>query len=202
MNETKRTIIIGCGGHSRSVTDIILLNDPKTVLVYVDDNARKNEMLYGFKVLKELDIGENECFVALGDNARRKSKMMELCSKNIISVISVNAHIGFSATIGRGCFVGSFCHLGPETSIGEGTIVNTASVVEHEVQIGNYCHVGPNATISGRCKVGDLVFVGVGATIKDYVSVCSGVTVGAGATVVKDITEPGVYVGCPAKRIK
>jgi len=42
-------IIFGCGGHSRSVTDVILLNDPETLLVYVDDNARENETLYGFQ---------------------------------------------------------------------------------------------------------------------------------------------------------
>ncbi|ACH39584.1 MAG: hypothetical protein ACD_55C00099G0007 [uncultured bacterium] len=198
----RHLFILGCGGHSRSVTDVILRGDPDAVLVFVDENARENETLYGFEMTSNLADVQGPWFPAIGDNEKRKALMSRLDARDMVSVVSVNAHIGFKARIGRGCFVGHFCHVGPEAVIGEGTIVNTASVVEHEVQIGSYCHVGPNATVSGRCKIGDLVFVGVGATIKDYISICSGVVVGAGATVVRDITEPGVYVGCPAVRIK
>ncbi len=202
MELRRELIIFGCGGHSRSITDVILLNEPDTLLVYVDDNARENETLYGFEVVKSFPLADHPCFVAIGENTKRMAKMIELAKENIISIISAKAQIGYSAKIGRGCFVGNFCHVGPEALIGEGSILNTASVIEHEVHVGDYCHIGPNATISGRCKIGNLVFVGVGATIKDYVSVCSDVIIGAGATVVKDITESGVYVGCPAKKIK
>jgi UDP-N-acetylbacillosamine N-acetyltransferase len=202
MVQRQSVIVLGCGGHSRSVTDVMLLGDPEVSIVYVDDNAKENETLYGFAVAKEIPDTENPFFVAIGDNAKRKAKMLELSNSIIISVISIKAHVGFRAKIGRGCFVGNFCHLGPEVTIGEGTIVNTASVIEHEVQIGSYCHIGPNATISGRCKIGELVCVGVGATVKDYVSICSGAIIGAGAAVVGDITEAGVYAGCPAKRIR
>jgi serine acetyltransferase len=31
---------------------------------------------------------------------------------------------------------------------------------------------------------------------------CNDVTIGMGAVVVKDITEPGIYVGNPARRLK
>ncbi|MFD2270337.1 acyltransferase [Undibacterium arcticum] len=34
------------------------------------------------------------------------------------------------------------------------------------------------------------------------VTVCAGVVIGAGAVVTKDILEPGVYAGNPARRIK
>lgn len=202
MTKRNEIIIFGCGGHSRSVTDVILQNDPEVSLIYIDGNARENETLYGFEVVKKFPVADNPCFVAIGDNAKRMAKMIEIGSANIISVISAKAQVGFKSKIGRGCFVGNFCHVGPEAVIGEGTILNTASVIEHEVQIGDNCHIGPNATISGRCKIGNLVFVGVGATVKDYVSICSNVTIGAGATVVKDIGELGTYVGTPARKIK
>ena len=200
MKLLENIVIFGCGGHSRSVTDIILMENPEAKLLYVDENARDNETLYGFKVLKEWPILDQPCFVAIGDNIKRKAKLLEWSGKNLVSVVSTTARIGLQARIARGCFVGNFCHIGPEVVIGEGSIINTASVIEHEVQIGNYCHIGPNATISGRCKLGELVFVGVGASIKDHVSICSEVVIGAGVTIVKDITEAGTYVGCPAKK--
>jgi UDP-N-acetylbacillosamine N-acetyltransferase len=202
MESTRKVIIFGCGGHSRSVTDVILLGDPGSSLVYVDDNARDNETLYGFNVVRNYNhIADSACFVAIGDNTNRMLKTIELACCNIISVVSIKAQVGFRASIGHGCFLGNFCHVGPEATIGVGTILNTASIIEHEVQIGNYCHIGPNATISGRCKIGDLVFVGVSATVKDYINICSNVVIGAGATVVKDITEPGTYIGTPAVKI-
>ena len=202
MKRLEEIIVFGCGGHSRSVSDVILRENPTSKLVYVDPNAREHETLYGFRVFKDWPISDQPCFVAIGDNNKRKVKLLELDGKTIISVVSKTAQIGHEVRIGHGCFVGNFSHIGPEAAIGEGTIINTASVIEHEVQIGEYCHIAPNAAISGRSKLGDLVFVGTGAAIIDGISICSGVVVGAGAAVVKDITEPGLYVGCPARKIR
>ena len=38
------------------------------------------------------------------------------------------------------------------------------------------------------------------ACILGDVSICNDCTIGAGAIVIRDITEPGVYVGAPAKK--
>lgn len=202
MERYKELVIFGCGGHSRSVADIILASQPLVSLSFVDPYARENETIYGFPVIKEFVIGDSPVFIAIGDNAGRKEKIEELGDVNLISVISEKAHVGYKAIISAGCFVGNYCHIGPEAVIGKNTIINNAAVVEHEVKIGSHCHIGPNVTISGRCKIGDMVFVGVGSTVKDYVSICSNVIIGAGATVVKNISEPGTYVGCPVRKIK
>lgn len=194
-------VLFGCGGHSRSVADIILLNDPGARLLFVDENARENERILGFDLLREPPAGNFPFFLAIGDNGKRKRKYEEADRDHLISVIARTAHLGRGATVQPGCFLANFCHVGPEAVIGADTIINTAAIVEHEVKIGSHCHIGPNAAISGRCVIGDLTFVGVGATIKDYVKVCAGVMIGAGATVVADITEPGTYVGTPARRI-
>lgn len=198
----KRLLIYGCGGHSRSVADIVLLNDPAALLLFVDENAREGEQIYGFDLLKAAPTDGSPYFIAIGDNYKRQSKYAELGNSGLVPIISRTAHLGRQSMVGKGVFVGNFCHIGPEAVIGENTIINNAAIIEHEVLIGMHCHIGPNATISGRCRIGDLVFVGVGATIKDYINICSDVIIGAGTTVVKDIVEPGVYVGTPAQKIK
>jgi len=203
MSKMKSKIVIfGCGGHSRSVADVILRTSPHVSLIFVDGNAQEGEKIYGFKTCQNYQLTDESFFLAIGDNLSRKNKFEELGGKSPISIISDSAHKGHQSTIESGCFVGNFCHIGPEAIISKNTIINTAAVIEHEVIIGAHNHIGPNATISGRCKTGELVFVGVGATIKDSISICSNVMIGAGATIVKDITEPGTYVGTPARRIR
>ncbi len=203
MNESAGKIVIfGCGGHSRSVTDVLLSIRPQADVVFVDSNARPGEKLYGFDIRGEYELGDEQVFLAIGDNEARKRQLESIEGRNLISIIAASAHLGHRSTIEAGCFVGNFCHIGPESVIGRNTILNTAAIIEHEVRIGEHCHIGPNATVSGRGKIGDLVFVGVGATVKDYISICSNVVIGAGATVVSDIVEPGTYVGTPARRIK
>jgi acetyltransferase-like isoleucine patch superfamily enzyme len=49
--------------------------------------------------------------------------------------------------------------------------------------------------------LGDRVSIGTNATLLP-VSICNDVVVGAGAVVTRDITEPGVYAGNPARKIR
>ena len=113
----RKIVMFGCGGHSRSVTDIILLRNPQAELVFVDDNARVNEKIYEFNVYREYTLGGEYVFFAIGDNKSRKNKFAEIGENNLISIISPTAHLGFHSNIGKGCFVGNFCHIGPESVI-------------------------------------------------------------------------------------
>lgn len=186
--------IIGCGGHARSVADVILNNDPSVQIIFVDEEAREKEKIFGFPVVRSLPFKARNLFVAIGDNQKRQifSK-----GKNLISVISHTATISASAIIEKGCFIGEGAHIGPFAHIGTGTIVNTNAVVEHEVQIGSFCHLSSNSTVCGRTKIGNNVFLGAGATVIDKINICSNVIIGAGSTVVKNINLTGTYVGAP-----
>lgn len=49
---------------------------------------------------------------------------------------------------------------------------------------------------------GDNVVIGVGTIVVGPIKICDNVMVGAGSLVLKDITEPGVYVGNPLRKVK
>jgi len=49
--------------------------------------------------------------------------------------------------------------------------------------------------------LGDNVVIGTGSTVIGPVTICDNVIVGAMSLVNKDISEPGTYVGVPAKKI-
>ncbi len=192
--------LAGCGGHSRSVADVILFNDSSIQIIFVDENAREGETIYGFNVVSQVSsICDWGWVVAVGDNMKRKKIFESLCVDRIVSVISRDSYIGLNAKIGRGVFVAHSVHIGPSVEIGDNTVINTSAVIDHEVIIGAHCHIAPNSTISGRTVIGDNVFLGVGATVIDGIKICSDVVIGAGGVVVKDITIPGIYVGVPAR---
>lgn len=204
MLDGQTIILYGCGGHSRSVADVLLNNNPHINMIFVDKNAFQSESIYCFPVLLNIPLGlkNYKSFIAIGDNLKRKELHDNILHGKTITIISKKSHIGYNSRISDGCFVGNFCHIGPEVVIGKNTIINTGAIVEHETIIGEYCHIGPNSAISGRSRIGNFVFLGIGANIIDRVNICSHVTIGAGATVIKDIVEPGVYVGTPAKKVE
>ena len=204
--------ILGCGGHARSIADVILNNDINANFLFFDDNAKAEEYICEQRhpVLKLANNTEylkkaEKIFLGIGDNIARKEIAESLSCDlkcKISCLIDKNAHVGFMSEIGKGTFVASFAHIGPETKIGDGSIINTNAIVEHECCVGDYCHISVNSTICGRCHIGNNVFLGAGAVIKDYISICDNVTIGSGSVVIKDISESGIYVGNPAKRIK
>lgn len=86
--------------------------------------------------------------------------------------------------------------------IGKHLHMNLHSDIGHDCIIGDYVTLAPGARISGKCQIGNCVYIGTNAMIREGAKVCDNVTIGAGSVVLKDITEPGVYVGIPAKKIK
>jgi len=202
----KNVIIFGCGGHSRSVVDVLLSYQKDCNIFFIDENASLDERIFNFPVMKYYNLIDEVIFIALGNNFERKQRYDFLqnrkLDKNLINIISPLSYIGREVNIGLGCFIGNYCHIGPYATIGDNTVINHGASIDHEVIIGNHCHIGPNATISGRSKIGDLVFLGVGSTVVDKITICSNVTIGAGAVVVKDIMESGTYVGVPAVKVK
>lgn len=202
----KKLIILGFGGHARSVADVALANGYAS-LIFVDSNAAPNETFLGHPVIKTtemLDPSWREAFPASGDPKIRQAQcaFIESAGLTLVSLVSPRATIGAGATIKAGVFVGHHAHVGPMATIGHACIVNTSAVVEHESSTGDYSHVSVGAIVAGRSRIGNFSLLGAGATIIDGRIVADHVTIGAGAVVAKSIDEPGTYVGVPARKVK
>jgi sugar O-acyltransferase (sialic acid O-acetyltransferase NeuD family) len=202
----RRLIILGFGGHARSIADVALTCGYGS-LVFVDENAKPNENFLGHPVVKflpALDGMACDAISASGDNAKRESQCQEIKAQGLrlISLISPLASIGRGSIISEGCLIAHHSHVGPMASIGRGSIVNTGAIVEHESVVGDFSHISVKSVIAGRSKIGSFSMLGAGGVIIDGLSVGSHVVLGAGAVVCKAITEPGVYVGIPASKLK
>lgn len=197
--------ILGFGGHARSVADVALSLGVKQ-LYFADNEARTDEEFAGFPAIRELEVPLLEgwaVFPAAGDNERRRGQVEFALRAGLplATLVSKSAYIGCESCVGLGGLVGNNVSLGPAVRIGIGSIINTSAVIDHESVIGDFTHVSINSTVAGRCRIGNGVFVGAGAIVIDGVSITDHVIIGAGSVVIRDIDEPGVYVGVPARRL-
>lgn len=205
MTVSKGLIILGFGGHARSIADVALASGIEELL-FVDDNAGIGEQFFGFPVQKSFEGSLPEgwgCLPASGDNKRRELQIEFAKSRGwpIATLISSTATIGIGSVISPGCFVAHHAHIGPMTTIGKGTIINTGAIVEHDCAIGDFTHISIGAIVAGRSTVGHFCSVFAGSTVIDSLNICNEVIVGGSSLVINDIQESGVYVGVPAKRL-
>ena len=124
----------------------------------------------------------------------------------------------YGCEIGDDVFIGPFVEVQSKVSIGVGTRVQSHSFICEFVTIGENCFIGHgvmfiNDTFSKggpargdqslwkSTKVGANVSIGSNATIMP-IQICDNVVIGAGAVVTKDIVQPGIYAGNPAKLLK
>ena len=197
-------VLMGFGGHARSVADVAL-KAGYLRLVFVEETAADAERFLDFPVQPSMPAPDGEWVYmpCAGNNRRRFEQLRELTAANlaVATIVSPSATIGCGATIAAGCFVGHHAHIGPLARIGAGCIINTAAVVEHDCAVGECAHVSIHSTMAGYSALGDRVFLGAGAVVIDKVSVTSEVIIGAGGVVVKSIDSAGVYAGIPVRRI-
>ena len=197
-----RLIIIGAGGHGKVIADAALKNG-YTNICCVDDHTTGDVM--GFPIIGTtadvecLNDGNTDFVIGIGNNAIRKT-IAEIHNVNWVSIVHPSAQIGFDAEIGKGTVVMANAVVNVCAKIGEHCIINTGAIVEHDNVIENYAHISPNVALGGTVRIGSLTHVGIGATVKNNTEICSECTIGAGAVVVKNIKEPGTYVGVPIRK--
>lgn len=200
----KRLNIIGAGGHGKVAADIAIACGYEKIQ-FLDKN-KCSETCIGFPVveddLSKPEYKEDEFFVAVGNGRIRERIFGELEERGltVVTLIHPTAVLGSDVVIGRGSVIMAGVVINADTTIGEGCIVNTSSSIDHDNVLADFVHVSVGAHLSGTVKAGRGTWIGAGATISNNISICEDVMIGAGAVVVKDITEPGTYIGVPAKR--
>jgi sugar O-acyltransferase (sialic acid O-acetyltransferase NeuD family) len=205
-------IILGGGGHAKVVVSILRKLFRFSILGYTD--VKNNGALLGVPYLgsdveltKYADEHEKlNAALAVGQVGlgRARCSLWEKLQTLAVAfppIISPSAIVNEDVSIGEGTVAMDGVVINSCACIGRGAIVNTKSVIEHDVILDDWVHVAPGATVCGGVKVGRYSMIGAGATIIEGRQITTDCIVGAGATVIHDLTEPGVYVGCPARRI-
>lgn len=124
----------------------------------------------------------------------------------------------YECELGDHCFVGPFVEIQKGVRIGARTKVQSHAFVCELVEIGEDCFIGHGVMFTNdvfatggpargdrklwkSTYIADRVSIGSNATLLP-VRICSDVVIGAGSVVTRDIVEPGIYAGNPARLIR
>ena len=135
--------------------------------------------------------------------------------KNVKVVEPLNI---YGCEVGDHTFIGPFVEVQKDVKIGQNCKIQSHSFICELVTIGDntviahgvmfindlFATGGPangDRNLWKNTTIGNNVSIGSNATILP-VSICDNVVIGAGSVVTKNITEPGIYVGNPAKKLR
>lgn len=206
----KRILLVGGGGHCRSVIDTL-----KLLNIYDDigilDNA---EFCYGDiqvvgtdgDVRSLHDKGWTEAFVTVGSvgNTAKRRQLYDMIKREgftIPAIIDPTAIVSDDAVVAEGVFAGKGVIINSGSVIGECAIINTGAIVEHDCVIGQFAHISSGSILCGQVKIGDNTHIGAGSVVKQSINIGIDTMIGAGSTVVKDIPDKVKAYGNPCRVI-
>lgn len=190
--------IIGAGGFGREIQAAMNIPDVK---FFVDDEYEDlDNNIFG---LSKLNPKKYSVVVAIADPIARQNIINSLPPETqYFTFIDPSAQIhGNDVQIGEGSIICAGTIITTNVKIGKHSHLNLLTTIGHDTQIGDYFTTAPGTKISGNCTIKDRVYFGTSSSVRQKVDICSDVTIGMNAGVVKDITESGVYIGTPAKKL-
>lgn len=195
-----KLLVFGGSGHAKDVISAAQSLGYERFEVVTTDGSSNISALTAvkennFDPAKYLDW---HCIAAIGNNDHRRRFYEQYSEEmNFVSIISPEAFISESATIGLGTFIGAFAYIGPDAEVGNACIVNTHTILGHDASISDFTHVGPGVCLSGHVELGKSVFVGAGAIFNNGsydqpLRVPDRVHVGMGCQVTDSIQHEGI----------
>jgi sugar O-acyltransferase (sialic acid O-acetyltransferase NeuD family) len=205
--ECKDIILVGGGGHCKSVIDVAesagfrikgILDIPELV----------GTTVLGYPIIGTDDQIEeftnNFVFIVTVGHIKDVTLRIKLHQKitglggTLATIIASTAHVSKYAQLGEGSVIMHKAIVNADAIIGRGCIINTFANIEHDAQIGDYCHISTGAMINGNCKVGSGTFIGSQSAMVNGIEIVDGCLIGAGSLIRKSIKQKGVYSGNPA----
>ncbi|BFG70382.1 acetyltransferase [Sediminibacterium sp. KACHI17] len=206
----KKILLIGGGGHCKSVIDVIEQGDLFSIMGIIEKVDFMEKEILGYPIVgTDIDIpnfiSKGYAFhVAIGhlmSNDVRRITYMNLKASNaeLPVIVSPKAIVSKHAIIHSGTVIHHNAVINAGVIVGENSIINTGAVIEHDTQIGNNCHVSTGAYINGGVRMLDNTFIGSNATIIQNLFIGNNCLIAAGSVVIRDVYDNKTVMGNPAK---
>lgn len=203
----ERFIIIGAGGHARTIIDCLKSSGKSIEGILDTDFKGVDEAIMGVSVLgsyedllSDYPSGSFYIALAIGDNEKRAEEFARLTELeySLPALIHATSIVSESAQVGDASFIGLGAIIGPMANIGENVIINTGAIIDHESVVGPHSHICPGVRVAGRVNIGAHSFIGIGSSVIDRINIGEHVIVGAGSVVLDDIEDGAKVAGAPA----
>lgn len=203
-NSIQRYVLIGDGGFSKEVADLVSAIGGVVVAKVVEDEYLQVASVMGATSISDLpDIDCDGVVLAFGDTEARGRIHHELAGRyEVASLVHPTACVSGSATIGAGVLIMQNAVVNADAFVGDAALLNVGCCVAHDCRVGRGAHIGPGVQLGGRSSVGDMAFCGMSCTVLPDVSVGNRAVCGAGAVVTRDVSPDTTVVGVPAVEIR
>lgn len=207
-----KLVLIGGGGHCKSVLDAAMRMETFDEIVITDPGIPAGAEVLGCKVtgtdddLSRLCSGGYEfAFITVGsiestDLRRKLVVRAEGIGFKFATIIDPSATISKSAVIGAGSFIGKNVVINAHAAIGSHCIINTGAIIEHECNVGDFSHISVGSILCGNMEVGSDTFIGAGSTVIQGIKIRDNVVIGANSTVLTDVESNMKYYGIITNR--
>ena len=202
----EKIIVIGSGGHAKSVVDIIESKNQYQIAGFMDnqesDYAYKDYRVIGSDADAEklYHEGIRNAVMGIGflGNSQVRNRVYEYYKSigfQFPVCVDASAVLANDVILDEGVVVGKRAVINSAAKIGRMAIVNTAATVEHECTVGEFSHVSVGAIICGNVTVGHDTFVGAGTTVIQGKHIGNRALIGAGSVVLKDVQSDEKVMG-------
>lgn len=202
-----KIVIIGFGGHAKSIMDSIRTAGEYELVGYTDIEDKYSSLPYlgtdaALKAIYESGVHNAAFGLGYMGKSLLRDKLYEQVKGtgfNLPAIIDPSATIALDAIIGQGTYVGKRAVVNADSHIGRMCIINTGSIIEHENQIGDFTHIAVGTVLCGNVVIGDHCLIGANSTVLQGLTVDKHSIVGASSVVLSNVGENVTVVGAPAK---
>jgi len=186
----EKIVLIGGGGHCRSVIDVIELTDKYEIIGIID--TKEN---IGKKVLDYTNIGCDDdletifetcqnAIITVGhiksnDLRLKLFKKVKQIGFNLPVIISPIAYVSKHSFIDKGTIIMHYALINANVKIGKNCIINSKALVEHDVIIEDNCHISTASVLNGGVVVKENSFFGSNSVSKEYIEITGFIKAGS-----------------------
>lgn len=209
----EKIILIGGGGHCRSVIDTIKSSNLYNIVGIIDLKEKIGNYIDGIRIIDSDDNLQiyrdkvSNAFITVGSigNPRLRQELFKKLKQfkyNIPAIIDNTAIISSKVDIGSGTLIGKGAIVNSNVKIGQNCIINSGAIIEHDCIIEDFVHVASGSTLCGGVSIGMNSHIGAGSVILQYKNIGANSIVGAGSVVLKHIEDGIIVCGNPARKVK
>jgi len=189
-------LLIGGGGHCKSVIDVIELEDKYTIAGIIDKKEFIGQEVLNYKIigcdndLEQLFKTYKYAVVTVGqiksNNLRVKLfNTLKNIGFNLPTIISPLAYVSKHSIVKEGTVVLHHALINADAKIGKNCIINSKALIEHDVVIEDNCHISTGAILNGGVVIKENTFFGSNSMAREYIEIKAKSIIGGGTTLLK-----------------
>lgn len=195
----EKIILMGFGGHAKSVIDSIESRNEYEIVGYTD--VEDKGVYRGYHWLgKDNSLSEyyskgvRDVFVTIGflGNGNLRDKLYDkgkALGFHFPAIVDKSAIVATDAVISEGVFIGKNCVINAQAHIEKMSIINTGAIIEHENRIGRFSHIAVGVSLCGDVEIGNHCLIGAGSTVLQGCKIGNHTIIGGGSIVLGNVPD-------------